>query len=255
MTLAAIVFSWEISHATVLYTSNGFEDKGSPTFTVGTIVGQNGGGGSWSSVGDSTPSVMVIEKSVVYEGSQAFGLLNSGSATTTRLTLASAPTGDVFLDGYFQPPPVEEVSSVGNSFTLTLRTSANIVLCQIRFLNTGKLGIGSTLNNYIYNQGEFNRLTIGINATTNTYTIYLNGESFAGGQDLALGASYTNLGRIDFSYTSTTTNAGGAYVDNLVIYDTNPIPEPHVAALLGAGLLFLVVLRHRDGWGSVIKVS
>jgi hypothetical protein len=248
LSLAALAVSFGTSHAAVLYTSNGFEASGGPPdFNVGTIVGQNSGGGTWSNQA-GTSSNKMIEDSIFYAGSQAFGLLNSVTAETTRLTLTTALTGNVFIDGYFQPPAVADI---GAPFTMTLRTSANSILAQIKFLNTGKLGVAnpnsSTLGNYTYTQGVFNRLTIGINSATNTFTIYLNGQSFEGGQDLALGAAYSDLGRIDFSYTSNTTNSGGGYVDNFAIYDVSPIPEPGTTVLLGAGLLLVTVLR-RWGW-------
>ena len=224
--------------AAVIYDSNGFE---SPTFSVGTISGQNG----WTApVGNA--SSLLIENSVAYAGTQALYLQNSGARDLARKTLSSAQTADFWSDVYILPPSISDIQS---NFSLNFRDSTGTIRAYVSFTALGVLtSSGGTVANSTYNQGAWNRLSVffDFDGGGNKYYIYLNGTlktptgfTFAG----------SNLQTFDFDWTSTSSapTTGGGYVDNFVLQTTSPIPEPANLALVGcAGLILgLKTLRRK----------
>lgn len=244
--------------AAVLYDSQGFE---TPPFTVGEVGGAGGGTGQngWTRVTSTNPLDVQIVESGGLGDSQALFLRSNPTQSSpvdhpTRGTMMQAKktqtfTVDHFVDFWILTPPTADISS---NLVLRARGSAGTIL-TIGFNSSSGLSvtpIGSSFSSvgYSYTPNAWNRLTVGINmeGENDTFTIYLNGEATEAGMNAAFGTNFANITSWEFEWRSTNTPTGdGVYVDNFMIYDMNPIPEPAGAALLGLGAGMLLFFRRK----------
>ena len=226
---------------TVLYTT-GFE---SPTFTTGTISGQNG----WAVFG--TSSAAQVESGVAQSGSQAVEILPSlATGQTGPYYALSTAASEVELSAYIYLAS----SSTQSAWQFAaLGPGLAGFIGGVDISDTGTINLISGSDPAVgptFTYGSWQLLDFVFNFTTQTYDFSLNGTlissnaPFCGSNGSCTGANVASFGDAFFD----TFPASGAndigYMDNLTISSLST-PEPGTLMLLGAGLGALLVRRVR----------
>ncbi|MDD5458049.1 MAG: PEP-CTERM sorting domain-containing protein [Phycisphaerae bacterium] len=212
------------SLATLIY-STGFE---SPTFTTGTVAGQDG----WTitaGAGDIFTGTGVIA------GAQSLKVYYSGANADVRKSFASQTTAATLA---FKTTAL--ITNRTSQFDLlnaaTTRTAARVL-----FNGTGYITAynGTTATNLMTYAAQTYDIRILADITAQTYDVYVDNVLKA--DDYAFyDGSATDIGTLRIMrYTSTAVN-----VDNVAIY-SGLIPEPATVSILGLGIAGILALKRR----------
>ena len=228
------------AHAGVVY-ATGFEN---PPFTIGDLVGQDG----WSAFGST---IITVENSFVYAGSQAVFVNGPGSASQSGPFHADSPSGpmiDLSAELYISSSSTEggwQFAATGPALTgfiggvdlypdAVLPATDDIDLITGSFPQVGTIAL-NTWNN-------FNFL---FDMTAQTYSFYLNGSLVQAGAPFCGNNSGPCNGADVSSYSDSLFDGFGGpanenddgFMDNFNLSDT---PEPGSLLLFGSGLALLI---------------
>jgi endo-1,4-beta-xylanase len=222
------------SYATVLFTTNGFESSGTPSYSIGTVDGQNG----WTlHIGGTT--AQLIESGFSKSGSQAMELTNTGSRQLVYLKFSGTSTfgsnTSFYVDMWLCVPPVAAADACGISVCNSSFTAGYATVDFIPDTNpsTGTLSVQdgayyTTPPGVTYAAGSWLELTLAFDTNAGTYTLYLSGTEIG---TYGFGPGATGLpGAMQWNWYSASSGTGGAYMDNFQITDTNSMFVPVTAA-------------------------
>jgi hypothetical protein len=236
----AVVLSLAVlpAFAGVLY-STGFE---SPTFTTGTINGQNG----WVVFG--TTAAAQVESGVAESGSQAVEVIPSIAASQTGPYYAlSTSATEVELSAYIFLAS-SSTQSEWQFAALSPGLAAFIGGVDIQSNGAIDLQTGSNPDVGTFTYNSWQLLDFVFDFTTQTYNFSLDGTlissnaPFCGSASGCSGANVSSFGAALFdTFPATDANDIG-YMDNITISSVGA-PEPGSLLLLGAGLAALIARR------------
>jgi len=241
---ALLVLASRAAYADTILYSTGFE---SPTFTTGSISGQNG----WSVYG---PGISSVENSFADSGSQAL-FVDGGAASQSGPYYAissSGPLLDVSAEiAIFSSSTETEwqfaatgPGLVGYLGGIDIQTNGTIDA-----ITATPTAIGTFTKATAFNSSAWQDINLLFNMATQTYSVSLNGTllasniPFCGGNAVCSGANIPTFG--DVFFDSFGNGNDSAYMDNFSITSVAPEPSmifPMAAVLAGIG----AALRRRS---------
>ena len=239
--IAAVLIAAPLAAAaqgSVIYSSNGFE---TPTFSTGSLGGQDG----WSiPVGAATDAVVQTDN--VFEGAQAVQLKDTGARVLARYYQIVAT--DQWVDLMFYAPAAAEIET-NATIRLRGRNDANTYAAYltVSFNSAGRVAEAPSGNpNNQYQFEAWNRVTLKLDLTNDTWDLYLNGQ--LAGENLAFisGADVTRFEAYEVDWTSKVgASSFGVGIDNFQLTTNNPIPEPASAAMMSVLCALAMMARTR----------
>ncbi len=204
-----------------LYTSRGFE---APLYELGSIVNQDGIGGSWlqwnASDGNfGQPLWARVQTNTVFAGRQALALTNAGERVIARRLFSPA------LDDTMQyhhawirmaPSPGEV-----DVFRIVLRWGDNNRLFPVTSDGSAMYDNADPDARVAFMPGAWNRVVIGLDASAQTYSLFVN--QFTNFITGSIPAGSVTSWELDYSSTASLTEGFGAFVDDLYVDDQNPL--------------------------------
>jgi len=200
LTLPLLVPFAEAQTPQTLFGSNGFEASGSPSYSLGTIAGQNG----WQVVkGLSTDAN--VENSVYFTtdatdtsgppAGQALQLNGVGGYVTAEQVVSV--TQSAYYDVWVLTPPATSHIGSGGLLPLVLRSSTNKIFLQAKLDTAGHVTmtyinsptdttttVQLTDATYNWSVGTWTQVTLYIDVVNHTFTVYLNGMSHSSGTNI-----------------------------------------------------------------------
>ncbi len=215
--------------------STGFEG---PTYSLGTLSGQDGWGGGL---------LPAVQNTVFNSGAQAVGASGSQQSYTTRGVSYNSignpdQTVDVQVDFYLDP------NASGQIFTIVGYSATTGFMGQIVVFSSGVMQIGNVggfTGNQNLSKGVWHTVRSSLNFGTQTASGYLDGVFF-GSIALDPSATPTDLVSVGLGINNASQGqTGGAYWDNLSVTSTGAsagaVPEPGTLTLLGLGIAAILV--------------
>ncbi len=222
------------ANAAVLFDSQGFE---APTYTLGSLPGQNG----WL-LDNNPPGPFTVQNTVVRSGSQAVRATGGGTGTnwtfpdisytpaageiiSVRADLART-VGSTASFGYL----LDIYSPAGRIARAGLGTNAGTIVPVLTTLNTAGAPATFLASNATYAANQWVNFEILLNFATQSYDLNIDGISIA--TNLPFVGAGASLADADFQVSTAATANDVGYLDNYIV---ETIPTPGALALLGLG--------------------
>lgn len=205
-----------LAGANTIYDSGSFEP---PRFVAGPLAGQD----QWEVV-SGKPERVSIGTTASHDGRQALMIASTGARNSARRQFIASE--EFWIDLWIQPPPA---NLIARNFSLILRrgkSSKSLLAIQFQAGHTIQAS-GTRLNTrlYRYEEGQWHRLTLHVSLKEGHYELSLNGKDDESGARIPLDEKVVSGDPVDFElgWTSSQEADAHAFVDSLVILETNPL--------------------------------